>query len=376
MDIPGVQEGESYQAYSADQLDNLLGPIALYPDPLLAQVLLAATFVDQVDQAARFVRANGTNAVDDQAWDVSVRAVAHYPTVISMMADQMDWTTALGQAYANQSTDVMMSVQRLRAMANAQGNLVSTPQQQVVYQDGFYDIWPAQAQYIFVPTYDPSVIFFRPAYFGGGFGSFYSFSSGFFIGSWLNHDFDWRGRRIFYTGWNGGGWIVRSRPFLRIDPRYVDERYRNIVIDRGIINRRFNAGSIDRFRGIHPNATFDNRRGGGPVNPNARVNNKIIDRNINRNDPNLDRNRGRDNQPQPTPQANIRRFPTTTPSQPQATHGLRTGQGNFDPRASSQRGQASRAEMQRSAPSRSTPTRSAPSRSSAPARSSSGGKHP
>ncbi len=97
-----------YESFSPEQLDNLLSPIALYPDPLLAQLLVAATFPDQVEEAARWVRGSGQEGVDDQNWDVSVKAVAHYPTVIEMMADKIDWTTSLGQAYVNQSTDVSL----------------------------------------------------------------------------------------------------------------------------------------------------------------------------------------------------------------------------------------------------------------------------
>src|SRR5258707_8533139 len=104
--------------FSPDQLDNLTAAIALYPDPLLAQVLLAATFPDQIDEASRFVRSDGSpDDIDSQPWDVSVKAVAHYPEVLEMMADKLDWTTSLGQAYVNQSTDVMDSVQRLRGEA-------------------------------------------------------------------------------------------------------------------------------------------------------------------------------------------------------------------------------------------------------------------
>ena len=94
-------QGPAYENFSRDQLDNLLSPVALYPDPLLAQLFVAATFPDQVEEAARFVRGNGPNGVDEQDWDVSVRAIAHYPTVIGMMADKIDWTTSLGQAYVN-----------------------------------------------------------------------------------------------------------------------------------------------------------------------------------------------------------------------------------------------------------------------------------
>ena len=143
-----AQDYWHYQPFSPDQLDNLLAPIALYPDPLLAQVLIAATFPDQIDEAARFVRDSpNSDYVDRLPWDVSVRAVAHYPTVLAMMADKLDWTTALGQAYVNQSTDVMASIQRLRAWARAAGNLYDTPELQVVYVGGEILLWPAQPQY-------------------------------------------------------------------------------------------------------------------------------------------------------------------------------------------------------------------------------------
>ncbi len=144
----GDEGYQEYVPYSPEQLDNLLGPIALYPDPLLAQVLPAATFPDEIDDAARYVRAYGENGVDDQNWDVSVRAVAHYPEVLDMMDEKLDWTTAVGQAYVNQSSDVMESVQRLRRLAYDQGNLVTNQQWQIVDQDNYIQIWPASPQYI------------------------------------------------------------------------------------------------------------------------------------------------------------------------------------------------------------------------------------
>jgi hypothetical protein len=113
-----AQDDSSVQPFSPDQLDNLLAPIALYPDPLLAQILPAATFPDQIDEAARLCRAGANpDDIDMQPWDVSVKAVAHYPTVLYMMADSLDWTTAVGQAYVNQNDDVMASMQRLRQEA-------------------------------------------------------------------------------------------------------------------------------------------------------------------------------------------------------------------------------------------------------------------
>jgi len=124
------------QQLSAEQLDNLLASIALHPDPLLAQVLPASTFVEQIDQAARWLRANPTNiaGVDSQPWDVSVKSVTHYPQVVCMMAEKMDWTTALGQSYVNQSTDVFTAIQRLRARAKGAGNLKSSKEQTIVVE--------------------------------------------------------------------------------------------------------------------------------------------------------------------------------------------------------------------------------------------------
>ncbi|HXN07077.1 MAG TPA: DUF3300 domain-containing protein, partial [Nitrospiria bacterium] len=130
-----AQEYSSDDMFSQDQLDNLLAPIALYPDPLLAQILIAATFVDQVDEAARWIRGNrNPGAIDYQPWDVSVKAVAHYPPIIQMMSDQLDWTTSVGQAYVYESSDVMTSIQRLRAQAYSLGNLISNGQQEVIVE--------------------------------------------------------------------------------------------------------------------------------------------------------------------------------------------------------------------------------------------------
>ncbi len=160
MPMLQAQSDAAFQPFSPEQLDNLLAPIALYPDPLLAQILLAATFPDQVDEAARFCRADANpDDLDTQPWDVSVKAVAHYPTVLFMMADGLDWTTALGQAYVNQTDDVMASVQRLRQEARNAGNLVSTPQQDVEVDDINIEIWPAQPQSCNLPIYDSSMFF-------------------------------------------------------------------------------------------------------------------------------------------------------------------------------------------------------------------------
>lgn len=219
--------------FTAEELDDLLAPIALYPDPLLAQILPAATFIDQIDEAARYVRQYGKYArIDDQPWDVSVKAVAHYPDVLFMMDQKADWTASLGQAFINQQPDVMDAIQRLRAEAKEEGNLSSTPQQEVVEEDDYISIVPAEPEVIYVPQYDPQVVYVESS---PPFG-FITFSIGFTIGAWLDRDCDWHGRRVFYHGWQGRGWISRSRPHIH-DRRniYINNRYSVINVNKRVI---------------------------------------------------------------------------------------------------------------------------------------------
>jgi hypothetical protein len=346
--LPGAPAQDQYQdqgnyvPYSSEQLDNLLAPIALYPDPLLAQVLPAATFPDQIDEAARYVRSYGQSGIDGQPWDVSVMSVAHYPSVLYMMADKIDWTTAVGQAYVYQSTDVMSSVQRLRAMARARGNLVTGPQIEVVEEAGFIQIWPANPQYIYVPVYNPAIVYYTQPFWGAAIG----FGIGFAIGSWLNYDCDWHRHRIYYTGWQGGGWIGRSRPFVHITNVYVNDRHRDVHINRGVVDRHVNYDNVNRYNNVHRNVNFDNHDRSGRVRrPDSRVNNQVINRNI-PSHTRVDDFRGRGQAPRPTPPAQQR--PAQPPAaRPQteraAPHTFGRSEGNFPAHEASQRGQASRA---------------------------------
>ena len=252
--------------FSAEQLENLVAPVALYPDPLLAQVLVAATFPDQIDAASNEIRAYGNGYdIDDAPWDVSVKAVAHYPAVLSMMADKIDWTTALGQAYVSQSTDLMNAVQRLRRRARNAGNLVTTSQWQIVDSSGYLYIYPAQPQYIYVPVYDPAVVYVhRPAWYTT---AIVSFGAGLLIGAWLNNDCDWDHHRVYYHGWQHGYgyapppvWIQRSRPYVHSTNIYVNNRYRNVVVNRTVVNRDINYGSLNRYNTIHRNVDYSKVR--------------------------------------------------------------------------------------------------------------------
>ncbi|MGE5304885.1 MAG: DUF3300 domain-containing protein [Alphaproteobacteria bacterium] len=303
-----AQEYPSSETFSPEQLDNLLAPIALYPDPLLAQVLLAATFVDQVDEAARWMRAhNDTSAIDDQSWDVSVKAVAHYPSVLYMMSDQIDWTTSVGQAYVYQSTDVMKSIQRLRALAHSAGNLVTNEWQQVEVDADYISIVPAQPRYIYVPTYDPYIVYFGPtAYFGLYPATVFFFGPPFPIGAWLNYDCDWHRHRIYYHGWHGRGWIARSRPIIHITNIYVNSRYANIQVNRNIIHRHVNYINLNRYSSVHRDVNYNNLiRDKRADIGKADAGNKIIRRNLDVTDPRLDAYHGR----APVPAAREKRPP-------------------------------------------------------------------
>jgi hypothetical protein len=191
-------------------LDTLLAPIALYPDPLIALILPASTVPGDVSAAAAFlVQYADPTQIDGQPWDPSVKALAHYPTVIAWMADNMDWTEALGSAFQSSPSDVMESIQGLRARASASGALTSTPQQQVFPADGAIEIIPAQPDVIYVPAYDPDVVYSDVPYSGYG-GPFFNFGSPYPAGAWLSFCFDWNNHSVWVAGpnaWRGpGGW--------------------------------------------------------------------------------------------------------------------------------------------------------------------------
>jgi hypothetical protein len=226
----------AYIPFTMAGLEELVAPVALYPDPLLAQILPAVTFGDQIDEAYRFVSRYGvTPDIDSQEWDVSVKAVAHYPEVLAMLDRKPQWAAALGQAYLNQQDDLMVAVQNLRVRAVADGNLVSTSQQQVITEEQTVSIIPAQPQIIYVPVYNPQVVFVQAPLYGA---PFITFGTGYAIGVWLNRDCDWHTHRVYYHGWWGNrGWVTASRPYVNITNVYVDNRYATIAVDRRVLQR-------------------------------------------------------------------------------------------------------------------------------------------
>jgi hypothetical protein len=204
----------AYQALPAAQLDQLLGPIALYPDPLIAEILPASTLPTQIVLADRYVAGGDPGQIGQQPWDASVQALARYPSVLKWMDDNLNWTTELGQAFLNQQSDVMNSIQRLRATASQLGNLQSSPQQQVIADGSDIEIVPADPQVIYVPVYQPDQV-----YYDAADGSpFITFGGGWPIGAWLNYDCNWGNGNLIFWG-NG---YARPANWWRESSRHRD----------------------------------------------------------------------------------------------------------------------------------------------------------
>jgi hypothetical protein len=192
--------GAVVESPAVTQLHPLVAPIALYPDPLIAVLLPATTFPQQLQDAGAWLASNpqpAAAAIDAQPWDPSVKAVVHYPTVLTQLTGDMNWTRSLGSAFASQPANVMAAIQNMRAQAAAQGNLVNTPQQVVVQDGGVIAIEPANPDLIYVPTYDPVVVYvgYHPLFFG---------DVAFASGPWFVDGCDWGGGVIFVGDWHGG----------------------------------------------------------------------------------------------------------------------------------------------------------------------------
>jgi len=187
----------AYSTLAAAQLDQLLGLIALYPDPLIAELLPASTLPAQIVLADRYVTGGGDpNQISQQPWDASVQAMARYPTVLKWMDENLSWTTQVGQAFLNQQPEVMASIQRLRAEASRLGNLQSSPQQQVMADGGNIEIVPADPQVIYVPVYLPDQVYLDAPYGA----PFITYGVGYPFGAWMDCDWDWGAGNLIFWG--------------------------------------------------------------------------------------------------------------------------------------------------------------------------------
>jgi len=172
----------------------LVGPIAVYPDPLIAELLPAATFPSEIVMANRYVSQGGDpNQIPDQGWDPSVQAMAHYPNVLKWMDDNLTWTTQLGQAFQNQQPDVMNAIQQLRGQAQSLGNLPTTPQEVVTNDGGDIEIEPTDPDQMYVPAFPPDEIYTQP-------GIYCTFPFWLPLGGWLVHDWNWHDHGLIFWG--------------------------------------------------------------------------------------------------------------------------------------------------------------------------------
>ncbi len=200
---------------TAEQVERLVAPIALYPDPLVAQILMAATYPLEVVEANRWlqVRANAalkgdalTEALQHKSWDPSIKSLISFPQVLQIMDRNLDWTEQLGDAFLAQQADVMDAIQRLRQRAEAANSLASTPQQTVSTEDQEIIIEPVNPEIVYVPAYNPWCVYgtwpypdYPPVYFGPWAGYcapadyLIAFGTGFYpFGFWAWGHFEWR----------------------------------------------------------------------------------------------------------------------------------------------------------------------------------------
>jgi len=223
----------AYTTQTPERLQELVAPIALYPDSLVAQILAASTFPEQVVEADRWVQAHQDlkgdalgQAVDQQPWDPSIKALAAFPTVLGNMDKNLSWTSSLGDAYYNQQQDVMDAVQVMRQRAQSADQLKSTPQQTVTTQGSTIVIQPATPDVVYVPAYNPWLVYGAPLtpwpgwypypgiWYGGPYLSFgVGFGIGFFGGfgwGWPHWGFDWHNHYPIYNHYR---YYSRSRTF-------------------------------------------------------------------------------------------------------------------------------------------------------------------
>jgi len=286
---------------SNEELQSLLAPIALYPDSLVAQILTAATFPDQVAIANYWLEQNKSltgsalmQAVDKQSWDPSVKALSEFPSVLDNMAKNLTWTSSLGEAYHNQQSEVMAAIQTLRAQAKEKGTLKSSSQITVVQQaPQTIVIQPANPQIVYVPQYNPTVVYgtpyvvpgyVAPAYTGGDVAAagIIGFGAGIAVGalmsggccSWGYSSWNcgWHGTAVVYhgggyygnAGWHGGyynGGYHSSYGYNNSFNRNFNNNYnRNTNINRNVnVNNNLNRSNFNKDSWDHSDSWAHNK---------------------------------------------------------------------------------------------------------------------
>jgi uncharacterized membrane protein YgcG len=195
---PAVVIAEPASSSVLTDLEPLVAPIALYPDPLLGVLLPACTYPQQITQAAEWLANNPNPAdamIDAQPWEPAVKALVRYPTVLTQLNSDAQWTQSLGSAFSSDPAGVSNAIQGMRARAAAVGSLVNTPQITMVRDGGVIAIQPAVVTALFVPVYNPVVVYTQPVPL--------TYEAGYVTGPWLVNAYDWTAGTIYVGDWHG-----------------------------------------------------------------------------------------------------------------------------------------------------------------------------
>ena len=242
----GTQGTEESKTFKQEELDQMLAPIALYPDELLTQVLMASTYPLEIVQAARWTNQNKnlkgdalTQALEKQDWDASVKSLVNFPDVLSQMNENLERTQKLGDAFLAQQKQVMDTVQKLRWKAQEAGNLKTTEQQKVIVQEQekVIVIEPAQPQVVYVPTYNPTVVYgvwpypayppyyyYPPGYVAGA--ALFSFGVGVAVGAAWGYAWG-------HANWHGGDVDIDVNRNTNINNNIDRDKYKGDMKNKG-----------------------------------------------------------------------------------------------------------------------------------------------
>ena len=240
----GTQGTEESKTFKQEELDQMLAPIALYPDELLTQVLMASTYPLEIVQAARWTNQNKnlkgdalTQALEKQDWDASVKSLVNFPDVLSQMNENLERTQKLGDAFLAQQKQVMDTVQKLRWKAQEAGNLKTTEQQKVTVQEKVIVIEPAQPQVVYVPTYNPTVVYgvwpypayppyyyYPPGYVAGA--ALFSFGVGVAVGAAWGYAWG-------HANWHGGDVDIDVNRNTNINNNIDRDKYKGDMKNKG-----------------------------------------------------------------------------------------------------------------------------------------------
>jgi Spy/CpxP family protein refolding chaperone len=247
---PGVtaQQTDTAAVFKPEELEQILAPIALHPDSLVTQILMAATYPLEVVQAERWIKQNAslkgealTAALEKQEWDPSVKSLVNFPQVVTMMSEQLEWTQKVGDAFLADQKQVLDTIQSLRAKAQASGNLQTTKEQTIIVEEKIIKIEPANPQVVYVPTYNPTVVYgawpypaYPPyAYYPPG----YVASSAMMFGAGMAMGAAW-GYAWGNSNWNGGEVDIDVDRNTNINTNINRDQAKQKLQERGQGNQR------------------------------------------------------------------------------------------------------------------------------------------